>query len=121
MGQDLLNPPSVKGWDGGAAWINATTMVERFNFANRLAATRGDGGESYLDPAALASRFKTADALVDYFGELFLEGDLPATSRAALLDYARDGGDGFAAPDAADQKIRGLAHLVMASPLYQLN
>jgi len=121
MGQDLLNPPSVKGWDGGAAWINATTMVERLNFANRLAATRGDGGESYFDPAALASRFKTADALVDYFGELFLEGDLPATSRAALLDYARDGGEGFAAPDAADQKIRGLAHLVMASPLYQLN
>ena len=121
MGQDLLNPPSVKGWDGGPAWINATTLLVRFNFANRLAIARGERGESYLDPAALASRHSTPEALVDHFVELFLDGDLPAASRAALVDYLRDGGDLGADPDAADRKIRGLAHLVMSSPHYQLN
>jgi uncharacterized protein (DUF1800 family) len=119
MGQDLLNPPSVKGWDGGPAWINAMTVLERANYANRLATARN--GATYLDPAALAREQRTPEALVDYLAERFLDGDLPASSRAALLDYARDGGDLAADASAADRKIRGLAHLVMASPLYQLN
>ncbi|HLH22545.1 MAG TPA: DUF1800 domain-containing protein [Chloroflexota bacterium] len=118
MGQDLLNPPSVKGWDGGPAWINAMTVLERANFANRLATARGD--QSYLDAAALAQTYRTPDALVDHFAEQFLDGDLPASSRAALLDYAHQGGDLAANPNAADRTIRGLAHLVMAGPLYQL-
>jgi uncharacterized protein (DUF1800 family) len=121
MGQDLLNPPSVKGWDGGPAWINAMTVLERANYANRLATARAERGESYLDPAALARDYRTPEALVDHFAERFLDGDLPASSRAALLDYAHDGGDLAADANNADQKIRGLAHLVMASPLYQLN
>ncbi|HZS01529.1 MAG TPA: DUF1800 domain-containing protein [Chloroflexota bacterium] len=121
MGQDLLNPPSVKGWDGGPAWINAMTVLERANYANRLASARGERGESYLDPAALVRAYPTPEALVDYFAERCLDGDLPASSRAALLDYLREGGDPAADANAADRKIRGLAHLVMASPLYQLN
>jgi uncharacterized protein (DUF1800 family) len=119
MGQDLLNPPSVKGWDGGPAWINAMTVLERANYANRLATARDD--PSYLDPAALVRDYRTPDALIDHLAERFLDGDLPASSRAALLDYAGDGADLMADPSAADRKIRGLAHLIMASPLYQLN
>src|SRR4051794_11510549 len=121
MGQDLLNPPSVKGWDGGRAWINAMTVLERANYANRLATARADRGESYLDPAVLARAHGAPEALVDHFAERFLDGDLPASSRAALLDYARDGADLAADANAADRKIRGLVHLLMASPLYQLN
>ncbi len=39
MGQDPLNPPSVKGWDGGPTWINTATLLARFNFVNALIAT----------------------------------------------------------------------------------
>jgi uncharacterized protein (DUF1800 family) len=39
MGQEPLNPPSVKGWDGGPSWINTSTMLARFNFVNTLIAT----------------------------------------------------------------------------------
>jgi uncharacterized protein (DUF1800 family) len=31
MGQNLFYPPSVKGWDGGRAWINTATMFVRQN------------------------------------------------------------------------------------------
>jgi len=31
MGQNLLQPPSVKGWDGGRAWINTSTLFVRQN------------------------------------------------------------------------------------------
>lgn len=36
MGQDILSPPSVKGWDGEEAWINSATLLNRINFANRI-------------------------------------------------------------------------------------
>lgn len=32
LGQDLFAPPNVKGWPGGEAWINATTLLSRRQF-----------------------------------------------------------------------------------------
>jgi hypothetical protein len=37
MGQTLFAPPNVKGWPGGPAWLNTSTVLERDNFANALA------------------------------------------------------------------------------------
>lgn len=31
MGQSIFHPPSVKGWDGGRAWINTSTFFVRQN------------------------------------------------------------------------------------------
>jgi uncharacterized protein (DUF1800 family) len=36
LGQDLLSPPNVKGWPGGEAWINSTTLLARKQFLERL-------------------------------------------------------------------------------------
>ena len=36
MGQALLGPPSVEGWQGGKEWINTGTYVERINFASKI-------------------------------------------------------------------------------------
>ncbi|MHB1556829.1 MAG: DUF1800 domain-containing protein [Isosphaeraceae bacterium] len=36
MGQALFAPPSVKGWPGGPAWLNTSTVLERDNFAEAL-------------------------------------------------------------------------------------
>lgn len=36
LGQDLFEPPTVKGWEGGRLWINATSMLQRTNFAADL-------------------------------------------------------------------------------------
>ena len=38
-GQTLLDPPSVKGWDGGEAWINTSTLMVRGNLAGLLLGT----------------------------------------------------------------------------------
>jgi hypothetical protein len=37
MGQQLFAPPNVKGWPGGASWLNTHTLLERDNFAAALA------------------------------------------------------------------------------------
>lgn len=36
LGQDLFSPPNVKGWPGGEAWINSSTLLARKQFAERL-------------------------------------------------------------------------------------
>jgi len=40
MGQNLMSAPNVKGWPGGDAWINTTTLLARKQFRERV--TRGD-------------------------------------------------------------------------------
>ena len=61
MGQDLLNPPDVSGWKGGSAWINSSTLFERFNFVNKLATAvqlRFDVARSPSLPAAVRERLR---------------------------------------------------------------
>jgi uncharacterized protein (DUF1800 family) len=36
LGQVLFAPPNVKGWPGGEAWINSTTLLRRKAFLDRL-------------------------------------------------------------------------------------
>lgn len=48
LGQDLFYPPNVKGWDGNRAWINANSLLLRYNLPVALAqasikGARGDG------------------------------------------------------------------------------
>lgn len=36
MGQDVLDPPNVKGWAGGTRWITSDTLLVRQNILERL-------------------------------------------------------------------------------------
>ncbi len=42
MSQELFKPPTVKGWDGGAAWINTNTMLARYNLVAGVISGPGD-------------------------------------------------------------------------------
>ena len=63
LGQNLFEPPTVKGWEGGRLWINATSMLQRSNFAADLVS-----GDRY-------GRIARPDRKVDY-AELLLGGGL---------------------------------------------
>ncbi len=120
MGQDLLNPPDVSGWKGGSAWINATTLFERFNWGNRLAMGR-DASKPYFTDVngQIQSRgIASWESLVDYYLGVLVDGDATPETRQALLDYL----NGAALDDSAavDVKARGLVHLALAVPSYQL-
>lgn len=54
QGQELFAPPNVKGWPGHDAWINASTLLERKQFLERLARA-GELGVM-ARPAAMARR-----------------------------------------------------------------
>lgn len=36
LGQNLFDPPNVKGWPSGKSWINTNTLLLRRTFLNRL-------------------------------------------------------------------------------------
>ncbi len=45
LGQEPFNPPNVKGWPGGTAWINANTLLIRQQLLRRLMAGEVPGSE----------------------------------------------------------------------------
>jgi hypothetical protein len=124
MGQELFNPPNVKGWDGGRSWISTSTILERFNFANRMISARNDATRTSIDPARVVAGAPTdAAGLVDHCLQILVDGDVPSSVRAELVQYVRSGPGAFETltPGSLDEKVRGLLHLIMSLPVYQMS
>jgi uncharacterized protein (DUF1800 family) len=78
LGQDLFNPPNVKGWPVGDAWLNTTTLLARKGFLNRL--FRAD--EMIKNSGVVA---KTDTATAGEAGTMAM-GDMMAQPTAQLMD-----------------------------------
>jgi uncharacterized protein (DUF1800 family) len=91
IGQGLFFPPNVKGWDGGRAWINSSTLIGRANLLHELIraeATRF-GGEPFLIWCD-RNGVRSPDALVDLVQRTLLTQPLSESSRMALVAQAKD-------------------------------
>ncbi len=151
MGQEPLAPPSVKGWDGGPAWINTTTLLARFNFVNALLATsraavpaspapaRFAGATSLsasapnVQPDAIVARAGGLDAerIVDAIVADALQDDVTGDIRTTLLGFLNSDGAVAAAgnqanavpfgPENYQEKVRGALALALNLPVNQLN
>ncbi|ALS64578.1 DUF1800 domain-containing protein [Pandoraea apista] len=58
LGQDLFRPPNVKGWPGGDAWIDSTTLLARKQFVERMfraTENANSGGPSMMSPSLSAN------------------------------------------------------------------
>ncbi len=128
LGQNLFSPPSVKGWDGGRSWLNGQTLLFRQNLALALTSTEDPRFGRRCDPAETARKYhKKSDAeLVDFFLDLFLQGDVSAETRKRLLDYQQHAHKlptpvYWSQSDIADHRVRSLCHLVLTLPEFQLN
>jgi uncharacterized protein (DUF1800 family) len=85
LGQELYEPPTIKGWAGGLAWINPVTTLGRAKLAEALLAQSGAYGGK-LDPAAVASRHgrSAKDRSRQFLIDLYLQGDLASETLNAL-------------------------------------
>ena len=64
MGQNLFAPPNVKGWPGGEAWINSSTLLARKQFLDRL--FRADDAAGRMEsPTAPAMNAQMAAPVTD--------------------------------------------------------
>lgn len=59
MGQTLFNPPNVRGWPGGEAWITSKSLLERRNFLNFIS---GDVPAGSLSRSSGGSMDRQAEA-----------------------------------------------------------
>jgi uncharacterized protein (DUF1800 family) len=58
LGQDLFDPPDVKGWPGGLAWITGATLLDRQTLVARL--TGGAPQEQPMADQAMAGNAQMA-------------------------------------------------------------
>ncbi len=126
MGQPLFNPSDAKGWDWGLAWMNTGSLFARASLANTLASNRGSSGTRF-DPGALlaGSDASTAEKVVDLVASRLNVDDASAEVRGAWIDYLNREDDGSLGtwtdtPQSIDKKVRGLVHLMLTSPAFQL-
>jgi hypothetical protein len=111
LGQMLLFPPNVKGWGGGRAWIDSSTLLGRANLVRTIVEspqTRFGGVTllEYMDRFDLRSNGE----LVDWLCELLVAVPLPADVREQLVGrMQRD-----------DAGLARAIHLLGALPEFQL-
>ncbi len=127
LGQNLLNPPNVKGWPGGETWINSNTVLLRYNFAMQMATGRqrefvrkGD-----LDELLKEHKINTADEVLDHFSLVLLDGQLRDDARPQLMEYMNTDAKGNRkefkmSPEMVNSKVRGVLHMMMTMPEFQL-
>ena len=142
MGQILFAPPNVKGWDGGKTWISTSTLLFRYNFANYLingdailppgAPQRRQGGDlGFIRPAQLAEQIRREPIdvsklaptelrdkpreLVDRLSARLFQSPASEKETETFVQYLE-----ALKPDKSDQTMRGLVHLMMSTPQFQL-
>jgi uncharacterized protein (DUF1800 family) len=99
LGQDLFQPPTVKGWEGGRLWITSATLLQRANFA---AALTGSG-----DYGSIGAPLHSVEELAD----LLLAREADLTPVKDCFDKA--GGS-------RDERLRRALHLLLTMPEFQM-
>lgn len=113
QGQELFAPPNVKGWDGGKAWLNSSTLLQRANWASDVVWGNADLGMKPFDAVGWAqANGIRPDQVANAMADLLLQRSVdPKTT-----DLARQA----AHEDRADGPRRALQILLQA-PEFQLN
>jgi uncharacterized protein (DUF1800 family) len=137
LGQELFQPPNVKGWDGGLAWITTNNLLTRYNESATLVfgdakplmdAGKGRGQAKFTerrlermnmgaaDPAKLFTieERHVKDRFIAALERRFLQSALKDAQKKALREFL----DARGLLDPED--ILGAIRLVMCTPDYQL-
>ena len=121
MAQVPFYPPNVKGWDGGLDWIADGTILARLGFVGALVGGKLPGRDPSAEkrqvPAAPVPnlswpRGSSLDETIDLIGRHYLGATPSGSLRRALEAFAK----GRNTPEVA----KGLAHLVLVSPQFQV-
>ena len=110
QGQLLYSPPDVSGWKGGLTWVTSAALLSRMNFANDAVAL--------FDPIRFGIP-SAADAAVDVYLQRLGPLQVDGATRQALIDYVAPGGV-LPRDWALIVRLRGLAHMILSIPEWQM-
>jgi len=137
LGQELFQPPNVKGWDGGVAWITTNSLLDRYNFAAALvegqrvplpaltgqmqgfANSIHNDGLLQTGPAPVAQLFTpdqvaAPDPFLNALQARFLNGSLNPLRLASMREFVQT------RVPLQEPDIRKAIRLLMSTPEYQL-
>jgi len=137
LGEELFNPPNVKGWDGGIAWITTNGLLDRYNFAAALVEgnrvplpglmgqvqgvlnNMNEDGLAQIAPVDVNSLFSPADlsnpySFLDALQARFLNAELKPQRLASFNDFLKS------RSPIEETDIRKAIRLIMCTPEYQL-
>lgn len=128
LGLPLLRYSNPSGLAEGTSWIDSQSLILRANFANELTKTNGATGiQPAFDPFREVNRLglTTSLQIVDHYLSVLVDGAVPAAVWTAL-DGFMNTNDAGPAPWTGSllqihTKVRGLVHLIMSLPEYQMN
>lgn len=130
LGQNLFQPPNVKGWDGGRDWISTSTIVERYRLPKVLLSKNGMGmgmmrrsrdtnmvtrlphWDPTVDGKRLLGDRSSSEEKVTHLLKHFLVVPLSDTARQELIRILEENEDGRGLQKALEH--------IMSSPSYQL-
>lgn len=115
MGQELYMPPDVAGWDGGAAWLMASSLLSRSQFAESV--SKRVKTNLLTSAAYTPERKDNAEDWVDLWRKNAGVWGLGERSRSVLAKYADET---FVHAAAKVNGMRGLLQLLMISPEAQM-
>ncbi|MHC4681239.1 MAG: DUF1800 domain-containing protein [Planctomycetota bacterium] len=119
MGMRLFSPPNVAGWNHGQMWVNSGYLLNRYNYADRLSSS-AIATDEWVD-GLISVRQRGHDALIEFFRARLIQTALRLEEHAILKDFLSGIQNGSGSPQSKyRRKIRGLIHLMMALPRYQL-
>ncbi len=108
MGQRLLEPPSVDGWETHRGWLDSATMLVRLNYAKR--ALQGNHSGAHLDTLLDHHPLAGKKEIVRFACDLCFDGNEPQSLRTAFEDLKGSKRD----------MLREALAVALSSPEYQL-
>lgn len=112
LGQDLFDPPNVKGWPGGTCWVSSTTLLDRWQFLQRAIRGHEMGGMHEGDARESVER----EMPMGHFthGAMWLQTEPDDVIKQTLLPI-----DPVHPPAKGEERWQVVRQLVM-DPVYQL-
>ena len=94
LGQNLFSPPNVKGWPGGDAWINSSTLLARKAILERLfrateTGSQKEGGMMKMRAQMARERMNEFDKVKGQ-GALGREGRIKFADAIAMISFDPD-------------------------------
>lgn len=116
LGQGLLFPPSVKGWDGGRTWVNSSTLLGRANLIGRFL----DGGKTRYRKRSLhefltEQRVGSTQQLIDWLEASLFAVRIPDSARQQIVALDQT------ARRTSAERTRDVVHLLCTLPEFQLS
>jgi hypothetical protein len=125
MGQELFEPPDVKGWRHGRPWISSSRLFVRYNSVAEVVRSLAQGDRHGVDVVGVIQRSgcKRAEDVVDYLAKACLVGTLDSEKRKELVGFLGDlpaVEDWSARRAELNEKVQEVLILILSQPEAQM-